>query len=58
MTSQRIREIREYAERNATGLISPAKSGLIIALALFECADALREQTFLMAHPLKEAKPE
>jgi hypothetical protein len=54
-------EIREHAERNAIGLISPANSGLIIALALLECADALREQTEMhkrfMEHQASRVKP-
>lgn len=45
MSTREINDLREYILRNAKGLISPATSGLIIAAALFELADAQREST-------------
>jgi hypothetical protein len=40
-----IESLRDYCLRNASGLITPANSGLILALAIFELADAQREHT-------------
>jgi hypothetical protein len=43
MTKQETDKLRDYLMRNVQGLISPANSGMAIALALFELVDAHRE---------------
>jgi hypothetical protein len=46
MTKQETNQLREYLLRNVQGLITPANSGMAIALALFELADAHREHAY------------